>query len=403
MAELLNISLTFSCRTSFSNKEGKSPIILRITFRSERREVFTGLYCFKQDWDPTSKRVSGLEKSAKTINKNLDMIRQSAINSFDEMKFSRDAFTIDELVDKMKGREASPTLLIDFLKEGNKKMLKRVGTEIVKPTYNKYNRSLLYMQEFLETEFKVKNYSLQKLNPEFLEKYFQFLRANKNICHNTACKYLDCIRAIILPAVNDGIIRPNPFFRLKIRPKQVNRQCLSQDEIDKITYVELLDPDLNRKRDIFLFACYTGLAYVDLQQLSSSHLIKDAENSWYIRKPRQKTGTDSIIPLLPAAVRILEKYTSTENIADFAWYISTNQKMNLGLKHIGKKAGIEKKLHMHLARHTFATTVTLANGVPIETVSKMLGHASIKQTQHYAKVVPLKIKLDMDKIRDLYK
>ena len=163
------------------------------------------------------------------------------------------------------------------------------------------------------------------------------------------------------------------------------------------------DPDLDRKRDIFLFACYTGLAYVDLQQLNSTHLVKEADNSWYIRKPRQKTGQDSIIPLLPAAIRILTKYNLTNSIADFRWFVSTNQKMNKGLKYIAKRAKISKDLHMHLARHTFATTVTLANGIPIETVSKMLGHASIKQTQHYAKVIPLKIKLDMEKIRDLYK
>lgn len=179
MAELLNISLTFSFRTSFSHKESKSPIILRITFRGERREVFTGLYCFKHDWDAVTKKVAGLEKSARTINKNLDTIKQSAINSFDELKFSRDVFIIDELVDKMKGREESPTLLIDYLKEGVKKMLKRVGTEIVKPTYNKYNRSLLYIQEFLKTEFKVRNFSLEKLSPEFIEKFFQFLRSDK--------------------------------------------------------------------------------------------------------------------------------------------------------------------------------------------------------------------------------
>jgi site-specific recombinase XerD len=189
---------------------------------------------------------------------------------------------------------------------------------------------------------------------------------------------------------------------LRITPKPVFRNFLSQ-EIDKIATLHLNDPDLDRKRDIFLFACYTGLAYVDLQQLNSSHLIKETDNSWYIRKPRQKTGQDSIIPLLPAAIRILEKYSVANDIANFHWFVSTNQKMNRGLKFIAKRAGIEKDLHMHLARHTFATTVTLANGVPIETVSKMLGHANIKQTQHYAKVIPLKIKLDMEKIRDLYK
>lgn len=403
MAELLNISFTFSCRTSHDNKEGKSPIVLRITFRGERRDIFTGLYCFKQHWDASSKRISRLEKQANTINKNLEMILQSAKNSFDEMRFSRQVFTIDELVDKIKGKEERPTLLIDYLKEGNRKMLKRVGTEIVRATYNKYNRSLLYMQEFIETEYKVKNLSLQKIDMELIEKYFNFLRFNKTIGHNTSCKYLDCIKAILLPAVREGLIKPDPFFRLKIRPKQVLKECLSQEEIDKITNVELQDPDLDRKRDIFLFACYTGLAYIDLQQLNSSHLIKDGDNSWYISKPRQKTGENSIIPLLPIAIRILNKYSSTGNISDFNWYISSNQKMNVGLKYIGKRAEVTKKLHMHLARHTFATTVTLANGIPIETVSKMLGHASIKQTQHYAKVIPLKIKLDMEKIRDLYK
>ena len=403
MAELLNISFTFTCRTSHTNKEGKSPIALRISFRGERREIFTGLYCFPKNWNADSKNVFRTDKVAINLNKNLEIILQSAKNSFDEIRFSREGFTIDELVDKIKGTEERPTLLIDYLKEGNKKVLKKVGTEIVRATYNKYNRGLLLMQEFLETEFKVKNFSLQKVNVDFIQRYFSFLQFSKNIGHNTACKYLDCVRAILHPAVHEGIIKPDPFYKLGITSKPVFREFLTQEEIDKIAALKLDDPDVDRKRDIFLFACYTGLAYVDLQQLDSSHLIKEGDNSWYIRKPRQKTGQDSIIPLLPAAIRILTKYSPTENIADFNWYVSTNQKMNKGLKYLARLAGITKDMHMHLARHTFATTVTLANGVPIETVSKMLGHASIKQTQHYAKVVPLKIKLDMEKIRDLYR
>lgn len=307
------------------------------------------------------------------------------------MRFSRESFTIGELINKIKGKDERPTLLIDYLAEGNKAILKRVGTEIVRPTYNKYNRGILYMQEFLEAEFSVKNFSLQKVNMDFIEKYFQFLRNDKEIGHNTACKYLACLKTIIMPAVRGGHIKADPFYGLKITSRPVFRNFLSREEIDKIVSVRLDDSDLGRKRDIFLFACYTGLAYVDLQQLDGSHLIKEVDNSWYIHKPRQKTGQDSIKPLLPAAIRILEKYTSTKSIADFHWFVSTNQKMNRGLKYIAKRAGISKDLHMHLARHTFATTVTLANGIPIETFSKMLGHASIKQTQHYAKVIPLKI------------
>jgi site-specific recombinase XerD len=165
----------------------------------------------------------------------------------------------------------------------------------------------------------------------------------------------------------------------------------------------LENEDLQRKRAIFLFACYTGLAYTDLKQLSASHIIQEADGSNYILKPRQKTGQESIIPLLPSAKKILLKYSMTGKVSDFKWFISTNQKMNLGLKYIGQKSGITIALHMHLARHTFGTTVTLANGVPIETVSKMLGHATIRQTQHYAKVVATKIKLDMAKLNEIYK
>lgn len=403
MLELINVRFTFSLRTSHQNADGKSAIVLRISFPGERRDIFTGLYCFDKDWDRIAGKVSRAVKQGGTINQNLEMILQGAKNSFDELRFTKEAFTIGELADKIKGKEEKPTLLIDYLKEGTVAVKKRLGTEITQPTYNKYNRSILYMQEFLEAEYKVKNFSLQKLNTNFMEQFFQFLRSDKNIGHNTACKYLACIKTVLLPAVREGLIKTDPFYGLRISSKPVFRQFLSQEEIDKIVKVELDDSDLDRKRDIFLFACYTGLAYVDLQQLSGVHLLKESDDSWYIRKPRQKTGQDSIIPVLPAAAKILEKYSPTSSITDFHWYVSTNQKMNKGLKYIGKRAGVSKELHMHLARHTFATTVTLSNGVPIETVSKMLGHASIKQTQHYAKVIPLKIKRDMEKIRDLYK
>jgi site-specific recombinase XerD len=250
--------------------------------------------------------------------------------------------------------------------------------------------------------YKVKNYGLKNLNKKFLKDYFHFLRVDKKISHNTAKRYLDFVKSIISPAMRDGIIKGDPFLELKIKEKPVHRDFLSQEEIDAIIALETNDPDLERKKDIFLFACFTGLAYIDLKGLRPEHLCRDTDGTWIIRKPRQKTGEESIIPLLPIAINILLKYSITENIRDFKWKISTNQKMNMGLKIIGKRARISKTLHMHLARHTFATTVTLANGVPIESVSKMLGHANIRQTQHYAKVVALKIKNDMEKIKRLF-
>ncbi len=403
MTQLLDSSFSYLCRATHLNEEGKSPIVLRIGFRGQRRDIFTGLYCFKKDWDKINLMVSQKDKRANLINKNLSLLLRKANQCFDELRFSGDIFTIDELVDKIKGKESRPTLLIEFLEEGNKKMRKRIGTEISEVTYEKYERSIAYMKQFLQKEYKASNFGLHKVNKDFLEKYFLFLRSDKKASHNHACKYLSFVKTIFIPAIKAGILKQDPFYELRIRKKPMYPEFLSSEELDKLIKASFKDPDLDRKRDIFLFACYTGLAYIDLQQLRGGHLIADNDGSWYIRKPRQKTGQESIIPLLPPAIRILEKYSLTNSIADFNWYISSNQKMNEGLKHVGKKAGITKKLHMHLARHTFATTVTLGNGVPIETVSKMLGHSNIQQTQHYAKVIPSKIKLDMVNVMSIYK
>ena len=404
MLELLDIRFSFFCRTTYSNKKGKHPIVLRISLRNSRRDIFTGLYCFKADWDSNNGRVLKTDKEAAAKNKNLDVILRKANAVFDSFRFSGEEFTIDELVSKLKGEEEKePELLLDFLEKGNELMLKRVGIEITKPTYYKYRRSLQYMQEFLTKNYKVKNYTLKKVSTKFLEDYFHFLRVEKEISHNVARRYIEFVKTIIYPAVRSGTIKNDPFRELKIKAKPVIREFLTPDEIDSLIALKTNDVDLERKKDIFLFACFTGLAYVDLKDFRGSHLSQDGDGTWFIRKLRQKTGEESIIPVLPIATKILEKYSSNGNLKDFSWYVSSNQKMNKGLKYIGEKAGISKKLHMHLARHTFATTITLSNGVPIESVSKMLGHANIRQTQHYAKVVALKIKNDMEKLRSIYK
>src|SRR5258705_12724495 len=181
MTKLLNIHFTFSCSTSHKNKDGRSPMIIRLTFRGERREMFTGLYCFSVNWNAREQRIEKKEKDFNLLNQNLDLILRKAIDAFDELKFSGNEFTIGELVDKIRGHEARPALLVDFLEEGNQKMKKRVGTEILNVTYNKYKRSLQYMKDFLQAEYNVKNFGLQKLKAEFIERYFQYLRITKGI------------------------------------------------------------------------------------------------------------------------------------------------------------------------------------------------------------------------------
>jgi site-specific recombinase XerD len=400
--QLLDIRFSFICRSTYANDEGRNPIVLRVVFRKERRDVFTGLYCFKSDWDGDSQAVLRTDKSFRMINQNLQLILQRANGTFDQLRFSGVPFTIDELINKMKGTEDGPELLIDFLQQGIDKLKKRVGVDISKATWFKYRRSLQHVIDFLQAEYNVKNYPLSKIDAKFLEKYYYFMRTDKQISHNSVLKYFQSFRSILSPAVKSGIIKHDPFAEVKFKPKPVYKEVLTQEELDRLTSVPLAGKDLNRIRDIFLFACYTGLAYTDIKQLNSQHIIMDADSTLYIRKPRQKTGQESIIPLLPPAVRILKKYSLTGNIRDLGWYVSSNQKMNKRLKNIGEYSGISKELHMHMARHTFATTVTLSNGVPLETVSSMLGHASLRQTQHYAKIVASKVKRDMEKLNGLY-
>ncbi len=398
----LDVTFSYFLRNTHQNLNQENPIVLCIHYRYQRRDIFTGIYCPKIDWDRETLRVKKTNEKAIEFNKNLDRILRKAGEAFDGLRFSGQEFSIDELVTRIKGKESLPETLLEYMQDSHKRMKKRIGVEITKATYYKYRKAIEYVDDFLFKVRKQKNYLVSRIDVDFLNEYFQFLRTEKNNNHNSALKHISFLKVLLQEALRKRTIKDDLFRYLKIKPKTVMRDFLTQEELQCLLDLELQNEELRRKRDIFLFACYTGLAYVDLKQLKNEHLFKDKDGSYYIIKPRQKTGQESIIPLLPAAETILRKYSLTGNPKDFKWYISSNQKMNHGMKLIGLKSQITKTLHMHLARHTFATTVTLGNGVPIETVSKMLGHANLRQTQHYAKVVATKIKKDMELVRKLY-
>lgn len=402
MLELLNVRFSFFCRSTHKNTEGKNPIIFRVTFRGERRDLFTGLYCSKEQWNSEVGRLHRLNKLASSINDNLDLIQRKAFEQFEQLRLKEENFTIDELIDHIKFKGDKPQTLMEYLEEEKKKLATRVGVDITPATYDKYRRSANHLQHFLQTEFRVKNLSLHRINTDFLEKYFQYLRHTRLISHNSSVKYVTFLKTILMPALKAGLIKEDPFKEMKLRLKPVYKGYLTQEEIQLLENVELTSKDLDRIRDIFLFACYTGLAYIDVKQLTEQHILKDNDGSFFIRKPRQKTGQESIVPLLPAAIRILHKYSISEDFRTFKWKVSSNQKVNQRLKVIGSMAGVSKSLNFHAGRHSFATTITLSNGVPIESVSAMLGHSSLKQTQHYAKIISQKVKGDMQKISGLF-
>jgi len=401
--QLIEIKFLFFCRVTFLNKKGLSPIVLRVTYREERTDIFTGMYCDPNTWNSSSQRVFGKDRTISIINKNLDDIAHRCKEKFEEMKYAGMPFILDQYIMNIKGNEQRPETILDYL--GNKvdELKGRAGIDITAATVQKYTRCIKYIKEFLKQKYKNNDMTIASINNTFLMDFFYFLRTQKLNGHNSSLNYIKSLKTVLMPAIKNGILKNDPFSELKMAPKATMRGFLSVEEINQLSELKDLPPGISQALDIFLFACYTGMAYIDVKQFSRQHLTREVDGSLCIRKPRQKTGIISIIPLLAPAQRILESYSPTGDVMDFRWNVISNQKINEHLKTIAKIAEIKQELYFHLARHTFATTITLSNGIPLETVSRMLGHADIKMTQRYAKISGYKIKEDMKRLFGIFK
>ena len=398
----LDIHLSFLCRTTRTYENGENPIVLRVIYRGQRRDTFTGLTCPSQFWLRGEKMVSHKFKPGVEINRQLQSIILTATQAFQKLNFTGDEFSMDELIDTIKGKTAPPQSIAEYIAIKEAEIGNRVGADLAESTWYKYKRTIRYFNEFLALKKGVKNLPVSKIDLEFLSTFFQFLRIDKKNGHNSCSALMGCLNCILQPAIKNKVIKLNPFDEFMLKRKPVDRDFLELEEIKRLQDLEALTYEQKMKRDIFLFACFTGLAYSDLEKFSKMHILDDNDGTKYIKHPRKKTGVLSIIPLLPIAQSILESYSKTGNCKDFVWRIGSNQKFNKALKLLAQKAEISKNLFCHLGRHTFATTVTLSNGVSLESVGNMLGHTSIKHTMIYAKVVAAKVKNEMKAVRELF-
>jgi len=396
------IYFSFQIRTSRPNQNGESPIVFRIIYRGQRKDVFTGLSCPSKDWLKEERTVSRRNPAASSINHQLHKILANAEYHFNRLKFLGEEFTLDDLVNEMKGKIAPPQTLQEYVEIKEREIVKRTGLDIATTTWYKYKRTLNYLRDFIRFQHGNRTIPVSKIDVDFINGFYQYLRREKQNSHNSCSALMCSLKAILLPAVKNRCIRENPFDAYIMKREQRERGYLDLSEIKALENLEGLTESQSLKRDAFLFACYTGLPYSDIKKLNRSHILRDNDDTFYIKISRTKTHVECIIPLLPKAASILVKYSPSNDIRDFAWEIPCNQKFNEGLKTLGKLAGIEKKLFVHLARHTFATTVTLSNGVSLESVAKMLGHSSIKHTQLYAKVVASKVKGEMLRVMRVF-
>lgn len=295
-------------------------------------------------------------------------------------------------------------MLLEIFQQHNDQLAELVGKEFSPATLERYNTAKDHTASFLKWKFKVTDIDIKKLNYEFVCDFEFWLKSKRNCNHNTTIKYISNFRKILNICIRKGWLQKDPFLGFKMSKHEVERDFLTENELQAIASRVFETDRLNHVRDIFMFSCFTGLAYADVQKLKRSEIARGIDGDYWIFTNRQKTETTSRIPLLPIAAEILEKYKDYPACINSGKVlpILTNQKMNAYLKEIADLCKILKNLTFHIARHTFATTVTLSNGVPIESVSKMLGHKNLKTTQHYAKILDRKVSDDMKMLRDKF-
>ena len=275
-----------------------------------------------------------------------------------------------------------------------------MGKDFALVTVRRYESCKRYLAELIKIKYDKEDLPLKDINGEFIRAFDFYLKTEKECSQNTVIRYMKCLKKITNLSLANEWINKDPFTGIKFHEKEVNREFLTWDELQIITNKKFDLPRIDLVRDIFIFGCYTGLSFIDIKQLTAEHIVKDREGNFWIRKARQKTKNMCNIPLLDIPLAIIEKYKDNPKCQkqNVLLPVPCNQKMNSYLKEISDLCGIHKEISTHTARHSYATSVCLANGVSIENVAKMLGHSNINMTKRYARVLDQSILNDMQKV-----
>ena len=393
------MSILFFIKKTKLLKNGEAPICLRLTLNKQIAEIRIKRSILVNRWSPAKGCALGKDRVAKELNSYLEAIRLKIHQIHRELVLDMSApVTANAIMNRYCGNDVK--MLLEVFEDHNDKCRALIGKEYVEGTVRKFDTTLLYLKQFLKQRYRKDDIPLPEINQEFVRDFEFFLKTEKSCQNNSALKHIKNFRKVIRIAIGNDWIKRDPFFGLRFKAEEVNVDFLSNDELKRIRQKKITIPRLERIRDIFVFCCFTGLAFVDVSQLTAEDLIKDAQGNMWIRKMRQKTKEMCNIPLLSAAKEILEKYKdfASTNANGLLLPVSSNQKTNAYLKEIADICGIKKKLTTHVARHTAATVVFLANRVSMENVAKILGHANLNMTRHYAKVLDQSILNDMENV-----
>jgi len=397
-----SFSTIFWIKRGKANKSGKAPIYTRVTINGKRAEISTGQKIEPERWNANSGNVKGNREDARIINTALENIRNKIKSIYYDLAEKKSYVSADMVKDSFLGRKRNEYSVLEVFKHHNEQVYAQIGKEYALATYKRYQTTLMLTEEFIKHKYNRSDMKLSELKYSFITDYEFYLKTVRNNNHNTTIKYLRNFKKIIHLAVANDWLDKYPFSAHKVTLKEVKRDFLTQEELDGIDQKQFATDRLNLVKDIFVFCCYTGLAYVDVAKLRSNNITTGIDGEHWLSIERTKTGNPSNVPLLPSALSIIKKYQNHPEAVNKGLLLPviSNQKLNAYLKEIADICGINKHLTFHIARHTFATTVTLTNGVPIESVSSMLGHKNLRTTQIYAKVVKKKVSEDMKMLKE---
>ncbi|MBN2681128.1 MAG: site-specific integrase [Bacteroidales bacterium] len=382
------------------DKNGCCPVVGRITVDGKRQEIYLKIKVHPDQWDASKGRIRGTREEIRFMNETIDSFRAKVLKIYQNLINNDEIIDVDILKNIYLGVDKKSKTVIKQYEEMLELMKERLGIDYTESTLEKYENTLKHVKDYIAYRYEVKDKLIKKLDHQFINAFEHYLKVKANNSQSSVYKHIQRFRKAINISIAEGVIDKDPFIGFRTSKGKSDREFLTRDELERIEKKELRITRASEVRDAFIFSCYTGIAWVDVTNLTRDNIIIGIDGNRWITGYRQKTKSRYSVPLLPKALAIIEKYKDHPKVKEESMLLPliTAQKTNSYLKEIADLCEINKNLTFHVARHTFATTVTLTNGVPIETVSKMLGHQSITTTQIYSKVVETKVSNDMNEL-----
>lgn len=397
-------SVLFIVKKARLLKNGEAPIAVRVTVNGQISEILVKRSVPLHLWNQAKECSNGTGHVARELNHYLETVRAKIYRIHRELEVDGKPITAKSVRDKLYGRDDSSLTICGIYEEHNEKCRALIGNGFSAVTVRKFDTSLSHLRDYIKHQYRREDMLLLEIDGRFVRDHEFYLKAVARMQHNSALKHLKNLKKVVRIAIANDWITKDPFFGIQFKHDEIDPEFLTKEELDTLRSKEFDSSRLDAVRDAFVFCCFCGFAFIDFKHLTPDHIVKDNDGKLWIRKARQKTNNMCNVPLLAPALQLIEKYKDHPECVKNGTLLPTmsNQKCNAYLKEIAEICGIKKTLSTHCARHTCATTVLLANGVTMENVAKILGHASTKMTQHYARVLDSSIMRDMAAVENCF-